>query len=140
MNHIEVIEGFEVAIAALLEKMSICEFYAGIYVGVPLPTQSSLKLQSMLNSALPELYAAVIVFAVKAQAYFEARGISEWVVYKFYYYAKSKLGMKKIANTLKSFDTEFQPFIEEIHAKERIIWECADAATMERIRSMILSS
>ena len=57
--------------------MSICEFYAGIYVGVPLPSQStanSLQRQNMLDSALPELYAAVIVFAVKARAYFEARG------------------------------------------------------------------
>ncbi|KAF8428005.1 hypothetical protein BGX38DRAFT_435818 [Terfezia claveryi] len=31
LNHVEAIEGFEVAIAALLETMSICEFYAGIY-------------------------------------------------------------------------------------------------------------
>ena len=78
MNHIEAIEGFEVAIAALLEKMSICEFYAGIYVGVPLAswsTTNSSRLQGMLDSALPELYAAVIVFAVKARAYyFEVEG------------------------------------------------------------------
>ena len=38
---------------------------------------------------------------------------------------------------LKSFDLEFQPFLEEINAKEEVIRECADAATMERIRSMI---
>lgn len=38
-------------------------------------------------------------------------------------------------NTLKSFDLEFQPFIEEINAKERVIREYADAATMERVRS-----
>ena len=64
----EAIEGFELAIAALLEKMSICEFYVGIYIGVPMP------FQNKLDSALPELYAAVIVFAVKARAYFEAKG------------------------------------------------------------------
>ena len=78
MNHIEAIEGFEVAIAVLLEKMAICEFYTGIYLGVSLPSRStanSLHLQSMLDSALPELYAAVIVFAVKARTYFEARGM-----------------------------------------------------------------
>ena len=77
MNHVEVIEGFEVAIAALLEKLSMCEFYAEIYV--PLPSQStanSLWRQGILDSALPELYAAVIVFAVKARTYFEARGTS----------------------------------------------------------------
>ena len=57
--------------------MSICEFYAGIYVGAPLSSQStenSLQRQRMLDSALPELYSAVIVFAVKARVYFEARG------------------------------------------------------------------
>ncbi|KAF8436690.1 hypothetical protein BGX38DRAFT_1213998, partial [Terfezia claveryi] len=71
----------------------------------------------MLESALPELYAAVIVFAVKARAYFEARGL------------------KKVTNTLKSFNVEFQPFIEDINAKEKVIRECADAATMEKIRN-----
>lgn len=44
--------------------------------------------------------------------------------------------MTKIANTLKSFDIEFQPFIEEINAREEAIREFADASTMERIRSM----
>ena len=74
----EAIEGFEVAIAALLEQLSICEFYAGIYFGVALHLRSAannIQLQTMLNSALPELYAAVIVFAVKARTYFEARGM-----------------------------------------------------------------
>ena len=58
--------------------MSICEFYAGIYDLVSLPSQSivnSLRLQNMLDSALPELYAAIIVFAVKARTYFESKGI-----------------------------------------------------------------
>ena len=53
-------------------------------------------------------------------------------------YAKPKSGVKKFSSILKSFDIEFQPFIEEINAKEEVIQECADAATMERIRSMIL--
>ena len=70
-------EGFEVATAALLEKLSICEFYSEIYNGVLLPSQSSdnrLQLQAKLEYALPELYAAVIVFSVKARTYFEAKG------------------------------------------------------------------
>ncbi|RPB18295.1 hypothetical protein L211DRAFT_124964 [Terfezia boudieri ATCC MYA-4762] len=121
LNHVEVIEGLEVAIAALLEKMTICEFYAGLYVGAPLTSGSaanSLQRQRILHSALPELYAAVIVFEVKARAYFEARGL------------------KKVTNTLKSYDIEFQPFIEDINAKERVIRECADAVTMEKIRNI----
>ena len=73
----EIIEGFEVAIALLIEKVAICELYAGIYSGVPLPSGSAAdreELQSMLDSALPGLYAAVIVFGVKVRSYFEATG------------------------------------------------------------------
>ena len=35
---------------------------------------------------------------------------------------------------MKSFDIEFQPYLEEINAKEGVIRTCADAATMERVR------
>ena len=59
--------------------MSLCDFYAEIYFKVPLgshSTKNSLLLQSRLDYILPELYAAVIVFAVKARAcYFEAGGM-----------------------------------------------------------------
>ena len=71
------IEGFEVAIAVLIEKMNICEFYAEVCVGVSLP---SADLQIMIESALPLLYAAVIVFAVKVRSYFEAGGMYEMEV------------------------------------------------------------
>ena len=78
LNHVEAIEGFEVAIAALVEKLSICEFYSSIYTGVPLPslsTVNSLHLQNKLALALPELYASVVVFSIKARTYFEAKGM-----------------------------------------------------------------
>ena len=90
----------------------------------------------MRDFGLPELYAAVIVFSVKARTYFEARGM--YVVCGVRIYTSPKSGMEKIASTLKSFDIEFQPFIEEINAKEAAIRECADAATMERVRSTAL--
>ena len=54
-------------------------------------------------------------------------------------YTKPGLGIEKVANILKPFDLEFQPFIDEINAKEEVIRECADAATMERIRSTYYS-
>ena len=46
--------------------------------------------------------------------------------------------MKKVTHLLKPFDVEFQPFIDEIDAKERLVRECADAMTMERIKGIIL--
>ena len=86
LNHFEVIEGLEAAIAVLLEKMVISEFYAGLYLALPLQsTANSLQLQRILNSALPELYAAVIVFAVKAHTYFEAGGTSHTFVVRGVY-------------------------------------------------------
>ena len=73
MNHVEIIEGLEAAIAALLQKVSICEFYAGIYFSVSLQSiEDEPQFQRILDCALPEIYAAVIVFAVKARDYFEA--------------------------------------------------------------------
>ena len=62
----------------LLEKLSWCGFYAEIYAGTPLSSQStssSLQRQRRLDSALPELYATIIVFSVKAHTYLEARGM-----------------------------------------------------------------
>ena len=77
MNYVEIIESLEAAIAVLLEKVAISEFYAGIYAALPSrsTTANRLQLQKTLNSALPGLYAAVIVFAVKARTYFEAGGV-----------------------------------------------------------------
>ena len=45
--------------------------------------------------------------------------------------------MQRIANTLTPFNIEFQPFIQEINAKEGVIREYADAATMARIRGTV---
>ena len=84
LNHVEAIEGFEVAIAALVEKLSICEFYSSIYTGVPLlslSTANSLQLQNKLELALPELYASVVVFSIKARAYFESTGTYSIPIY-----------------------------------------------------------
>ena len=73
LDHVDhLIEGLEAAIAVLLEKVTICEFYAGIYVGVPV--DSNLQLESLLDTSLPDLYAAVVVFVVKACSYFEGNG------------------------------------------------------------------
>ena len=36
----------------------------------------------------------------------------------------------------KPFNVDVQPFIDEITEKEKMIRECADVATMERIKSM----
>ncbi|KAF8421773.1 hypothetical protein EV426DRAFT_188014 [Tirmania nivea] len=117
LSHIEAMECFEEVMVTIMDKMAVSAFYAGIYTGVELQTMGDIdKLYEILNRALPEFYATVIVFTVKARQYFEAR----WA--------------KKAINMLKPFAIEFQPFIDDITRKEKAIKKCANIATMERIR------
>ena len=46
--------------------------------------------------------------------------------------------MKKITNTLKSFNIGFQPLIEEMSIKEEVISKCANVITMDRIKGTVL--
>jgi len=58
-----------------MDKMAVSAFYAGIYTGVGLHTAmgDTGKLHEVLDVALLELYAAVIVLTIKAREYFDAR-------------------------------------------------------------------
>ena len=75
LNHVEAMECFEGTMVTIMDKMAVSVFYVGIYTGVGLHTAmgDTGKLHAVLDIALPELYAAVIVFAVKARQYFDAR-------------------------------------------------------------------
>lgn len=54
-------------------------------------------------------------------------------------HAKAKKpAIKKLSSTLKSFNVEFQPFVDEINNKEGDISKYAGVATMQRIKGMIL--
>ena len=72
LNHINTIECLEETMTMILEKIAKCQFYTSIYVGVQMPTNNS-NLHTRANSALPQFYAAVIVFAMKSQDYFTTR-------------------------------------------------------------------
>lgn len=59
----------------IVEKMAICDFYASVYMETTslkttLSDTSRERLRHTLDSALPELYAAILVFSVKVQVYF----------------------------------------------------------------------
>lgn len=67
----------------ILLKMADCEFYAKIYVESLRQTtlnsdQNSAAFQKKVESALPEFYSAVLVFSVKAKAYFLPMGSGEF--------------------------------------------------------------
>ncbi|KAF8540104.1 vegetative incompatibility protein HET-E-1 [Trichophaea hybrida] len=69
-----------------------------------------------MGSALPEFYAAVLVFSVKAKAYFRPSGSA------------------KVTNYLKPFSVSLKPFLDEIEMSEKRIREFADMATMEKVK------
>ena len=145
LNHIEAMECFEGTRVTIMDKMAASAFYAGIYTGVGLHTAmgDTGKLHKILDIALPELYAAVIPFAIKARQYFDARckpALHMITTHVQRVLKKNDLGVKKAANMPKPFAIEFQPFIGGTTRKEKTVQECADMATMQRIRSMFIST
>ncbi|RPB25175.1 hypothetical protein L211DRAFT_848057 [Terfezia boudieri ATCC MYA-4762] len=132
LHQVEAMECFEGTIMTIMDKMAVSAFYEGIYMIVGLDTAmgDTGKLYEALDMALPELYAAVIVFASKARQYFNSRcKLAVHRMLKRYY-----LGDKNAVNMPKPFAVEFQPFIDDISRKEKTVQECADMATMDRIR------
>ena len=72
----EITDSLEAATETIVAKLAICEFYANVYVetmqmgNVLSSDKMTYKLRKSLDSALPEFYAAVLVFSVKARQYF----------------------------------------------------------------------
>ena len=74
MNHIEITESLEAAAETIVAKMATCEFYANVYAETVIALSSdqmTCRLQQSLDTALPEFYATVLVFSVKARQYFD---------------------------------------------------------------------
>jgi len=70
---VETVECLEAMTDTLVAKMAVCEFYSSVY-GETLKTELSSTqltndLRKTLDLALPEFYAAVLVFSVKARQY-----------------------------------------------------------------------
>ena len=69
----EIVESLEAVTDIVVAKMAVCEFYSSVYeetlkIGLS-STQLTDGLRKTLDLALPEFYAAVLVFSVKARQY-----------------------------------------------------------------------
>jgi len=104
----------------IITKMADCEFYACMYaefLQVTLSThQTTQSFKQSLDSALPEFYAAVLVFSVKVKGYFASTTAA------------------KITTHLTPFAITFQPYLDKIDEAQCVIRELADKATMQRIK------
>ncbi|KAF8535469.1 hypothetical protein BDD12DRAFT_892769 [Trichophaea hybrida] len=121
LNHFESLNSLEEAMDTITTKMADCEFYANLYaesLQVTLDSdRTTAAFREGTESALPEFYAAVLVFSVKAKAYFRPSGSA------------------KVTNYLKPFSVSLKPFLDEIEKSEKRIREFADMATMEKVKS-----
>jgi hypothetical protein len=68
----------------ILPRMADCEFYASIYAESLHTTldseQTTVAFREKMESALPEFYSAVLVFCIKAKAYFLPVGSGKMIV------------------------------------------------------------
>lgn len=76
-------ESLEAATVTIIAKMALCEFYARVYLETLKITLSAAQttdsLEGILDLALPEFYAAVLVFSVKARQYFNPSNTSKHI-------------------------------------------------------------
>lgn len=74
MNHKETVEKLEEALQNIAMAMANCEFYVSIYADALnvrfQGSQTSAAWAEKIEMALPQFYAAIIVFAIKAKGYF----------------------------------------------------------------------
>lgn len=84
INKKKAFESFSKAIDTILDKLTICEFYAKTYIDKEIPSGGSTadsmdgaERQQLnmflfkLDRALPQFYASVVVYAIKAYSYLQ---------------------------------------------------------------------
>ncbi|KAF8534300.1 hypothetical protein BDD12DRAFT_983947 [Trichophaea hybrida] len=123
LNHFEALNCLEEAMDTIITKIAYCQFYATVYaesLQITLDTdQTTVAFREGMASALPSFYAAVLVFSIKATAYF------------------CPSGSAKFTNYLKPFSVTLEPFINDIKTNQQKLQEFADMATMEKIKEMM---
>jgi len=78
LNRFEALKSLEEALDTITTKMAYCQFFATMYaksLQIALDSdETTVAFREGIESALPEFYAAVLVFSVKATAYFRPSG------------------------------------------------------------------
>ncbi|PVF93060.1 hypothetical protein CPB86DRAFT_790504 [Serendipita vermifera] len=122
LNHKESVELIEGALKTIAVSMANCEFYASIFKDTldkrfdDLETSDAWEKQ--LEQALPEFYAAILVFSIKVKGYFMSSAIG------------------RINKSMKPFSMTFQPHLKEMENKEKTLRKLANMATMEGVKDI----
>ena len=122
--------------------MAESQFYASVYVGslqVDLDSHRTTEaFRKSMNSALPEFYAAVLVFSTRARGYFKPSGLGEPPCPPFgnrlHLLHVLTLHLAKLTNYVKPFSIALGPCLQGIDATRGKLERLASMAAMERIK------
>lgn len=122
LDHKESVKIIEESLKTIAVSMANCEFYASIFSGslskLSTDAETSAAWEKQLERALPEFYAAILVFSIKVKGHF----------------TQSTIG--RVTSSIKPFSTIFQLHLTAIENKERTLKELAGMATMEGVKDL----
>jgi hypothetical protein len=82
LNHKETIEMLDKALEIIAVSMANCEFYASIFADALnrqfTAPEASASWEKQLETALPQFYAAILVFSIKVRGYITPSSIGEY--------------------------------------------------------------
>ncbi|EFX01602.1 ankyrin repeat-containing protein [Grosmannia clavigera kw1407] len=123
-NKIEMLEMLEEVLARLTMTMAVGQVYESIYsecqelTQMPEHNGDATVLAKEMESALPKLYAAVLIFSTKAQSYFQ-----------------SALKFTGAISAARPFSAQFQPLVENINKGQKTLEKLATLATFQTIKA-----
>ena len=126
----------------VVTNMAESQFYASVYVGslqVDLDSCGTTEaFRKSMKSALPEFYAAVLVFSTRAKGYFLPLGSGELLCLPHgdrpCLRCALILHLARLTNYLEPFSITLEPCLREIDANRWKLERFASMATMERIK------
>ena len=128
----------------VVTNMAESQFYASVYVGslqIDFNSDGTTEaFRKSMNSALPEFYAAVLVFSTRAKGYFLPIGSGEQPCSRsdpLCLLPVLTRHLAKLTNHLEPFSITLGPCIQEIDTSRQKLERFASMATMERIKGRV---
>ena len=139
LNRFEALKTLQEAMNTVVINMAESQFYASVYAGslqVDLDSDETMEaFRKSMRSALPEFYAAVLVFSTKAKGYFLPLGSGELPCPpQGDRLCLLTLHLAKLTNYLEPFSIALGPCLQEIDGSRRRLERFASMASMERIK------
>ena len=121
LNRFEALKNLQEAIETVVTNMAESQFYASVYVGslqMDLDSHGATEaFRKSMNSALPEFYAAVLVFSTRAKGYFLPLGSGELPHGDRPCLRRAlTLHLARLTNYLEPFSITLEPYLREIDA------------------------